>query len=447
MRPLSRLVWNEGMHLAQHHFQAQNRYFENTIGFALQHLFPTSYGLLGCELDADALHNGVVSLVHARGVMPDGLAFHFPDCDPLPASRDIRELFLPTEQSRIVMLVLPPYRDGGRNCALEASESEGLRYVGEEEAVSDETTGLGSQVVRVGRKNFKLVLESESDAEAVRLPIARVKRDGSGHFVYDPEYIPPCLQIGASRRIVDVLARLTDILTAQSDALAGARREGGADAADPAQQVARLWMLHTIHSSLGPLRHHLTSRRSSPEQVYTDLARLAGALCTFTLDTSPRDLPVYDHDHLEKCFTELDRWIRANLEVVAPSRYVTVPLTRSREFLFTGTAGDGRALHPARWVLEVGLESPDPNAAVQLPRLLKVCSARHIVRLVKEGLPALALTHLPVPPAEIPVRSQYYYFAVTLDGPCWQAIVQSSEIGIYTPDAAKVKELNILAVL
>lgn len=435
------------MHLAQHHFQAQNRYFENAIGFALQHLFPTPYGLLGCELDADALHNGVVSLVHARGVMPDGLAFHFPDCDPLPASRDIRELFLPTEQSRVVMLVVPPYREGSRNCALEAGESAGLRYVGEEEAVADETTGVGSQVVRVGRKNFTLVLESESDADAIQLPIARVKRDGSGHFVYDPEYIPPCLQIGASRRIIDVLARLTDILTAQGDALAGARQEGATDAADPAQQVARLWMLHTIHSSLGPLRHHLTSRRSSPEQVYTDLARLAGALCTFTLDTSPRDLPAYDHDHLERCFTELDRWIRANLEVVAPTRYVTVPLTRSREFLFTGTVGDSRALHPARWVLEVALASPDPNAAVQLPRLLKVCSARHIVRLVKEGLPAMALTHLPVPPAEIPVRSQHHYFALTLDGPCWQAIVQSSEIGIYTPDAARVKELNVLAVL
>jgi len=95
----------------------------------------------------------------------------------------------------------------------------------------------------------------------------------------------------------------------------------------------------------------------------------------------------------------------------------------------------------------VALASPDPNAAVQLPRLLKVCSARHIVRLVKEGLPAMALTHLPVPPAEIPVRSQHHYFALTLDGPCWQAIVQSSEIGIYTPDAARVKELNVLAVL
>jgi type VI secretion system protein ImpJ len=181
--------------------------------------------------------------------------------------------------------------------------------------------------------------------------------------------------------------------------------------------------------------------------VYTDLARLAGALCTFTLDTSPRDLPVYDHDHLEKSFTELDRWIRANLEVVAPSRYLTIPLARSREFLFAGSVSDSRALHPARWVLEVGLDAPDPEAATQLPRLLKVCAARHIVRLVKEGLPALMLTHLPVPPAEIPVRSHHHYFAVTLDGPCWQAIVKSSEIGVYTPDAARVKELNVLAVL
>src|SRR5829696_6840949 len=102
MTELSRVVWSEGMHLAQHHFQAQSRYVEDSIHFALSQLFYMAYGLAGAELDAEALRNGTVALVHARGVMPDGLAFNIPQSDPPPAPLEIRELFSPTQDSHLV---------------------------------------------------------------------------------------------------------------------------------------------------------------------------------------------------------------------------------------------------------------------------------------------------------------------------------------------------------
>mgnify|MGYP006195380819 CR=1 FL=1 len=37
------------------------------------------------------------------------------------------------------------------------------------------------------------------------LPLARVRRDGSGHFVYDPDFIPPSLQIGAGSSLPALL--------------------------------------------------------------------------------------------------------------------------------------------------------------------------------------------------------------------------------------------------
>ena len=67
MKLLSRVVWSEGMHLGPHHFQVQSRYFEDSIQFAISSLWFASYGLAGLELDADALYNGSVSLLHARG--------------------------------------------------------------------------------------------------------------------------------------------------------------------------------------------------------------------------------------------------------------------------------------------------------------------------------------------------------------------------------------------
>src|SRR5688572_30755692 len=113
----ARVVWQEGMHLSQHHFQAQSRHFENEIHFALSQMLAEPYGLAGIELDGEALLNGTMRLSHARGVMPDGLAFDMPESDPAPAPRDIREKFSPARGSHVVLLVLPSYRPGGANAA------------------------------------------------------------------------------------------------------------------------------------------------------------------------------------------------------------------------------------------------------------------------------------------------------------------------------------------
>ena len=70
MKTLSRVVWSEGMHLGPHHFQLQSRYFEDVIHFTTSSLWFGDYGLIGCQFDAEALRNGTLSLIHARGIFP-----------------------------------------------------------------------------------------------------------------------------------------------------------------------------------------------------------------------------------------------------------------------------------------------------------------------------------------------------------------------------------------
>src|SRR5512136_2513454 len=101
---LSRVVWSEGMCLTPHHFQAQNRYFEDSIQFAASALCFQSYGFVGLGLDAEALRNGTLSIQHARGIFPDGLSFQMPDCDPLPPPRNIADQFPPAREKVTVLL-------------------------------------------------------------------------------------------------------------------------------------------------------------------------------------------------------------------------------------------------------------------------------------------------------------------------------------------------------
>jgi type VI secretion system protein ImpJ len=450
MKPLSRVVWNEGMHLAQHHFQAQNRYFEDSVTFALSHLFFRPYGVAGIELDADALRNGTVAVIHARGVMPDGLAFNFPEDDPAPASREIRDLFSPTHDSHLVHLAIPPYRYGQANCVINGGGDapDDVRYIAETDTVPDEITGSDEKPVQVGRKNFRIALDIELREERVSMPLGRVKRDGTGHFIYDPEYVPPCLQVGASRRIIEVLHRLIDILNAKSEALAGERSEArGGIGEYAARDVASFWLSHAIHSNLGPLRHHLEVKRTRPDELYSDLVRLAGALCTFSFESHPRDLPPYDHDDLETCLTALDRHIRSHLDVLMPTNVIAVSLKRERQYLHVGKMTDKRAFGRSQWILGVRSSAGDAQVIAGVPKLAKMCAEKYIVRLVKEAYAGMTLTHLPSPPSAISPRAGTHYFAVDKTGPCWEAITQSGELGVYVPDALPEADIDLSVVL
>jgi type VI secretion system protein ImpJ len=449
MKHLSRIVWFEGMYLGPHHFQAQNRAFEDLVHFSTSNLWFEPSGLVGQEFDADALRNGRVALVHARGLFPDGMAFHMPDFDPLPEAREIEDFFPPTRESVMVLLAVPAQRENGPNCAITPSEnSSGLRYVAEESLLADEISGQDEKPVRLGRKNIRFLFEQESTEGFVTLPVARISRDGTGHLIYDPSFIPPCLQIGASERLNVILRRLVEILDEKSATLSLARRGSSKfQAGFSSQDIAAFWFVHTVNTSLAALRHLYLSQRAHPEQLYTEMARLAGGLCTFGLDSHPQTLPLYDHLHLDSCFQALDEHIRAHLELVVPTNYISVPLHPVGRYLYEGEITDQRSLDRARWIFALHSDIGEAELISRAPRLVKICSAGLLPELVKTALPGLSLTHLPVPPSAIAPRVEYQYFGVSRAGKCWEHIVETRKVGIYIPGEIPNPELELAIIL
>ncbi|HEX6070754.1 MAG TPA: type VI secretion system baseplate subunit TssK [Longimicrobiaceae bacterium] len=440
MSALGRVVWQEGMHLSQHHFQAQNRYAEELVRFVATSLHADAWGLLGCELDAEALKNDTVSLIHGRGLMPDGLPFDFPG-DALPAPRQIRDLFSPTQESHLVLLCVPPFLEGRANVAVDVNDGNAARFTPLPAEVTDEGIGTDSRRIDLARKNFRLLLDSEESSRLVTLPIARVRRDGSGHFVYDERFIPPCLRIGASPAILAMLGRLVESLVARSDALAVETR------GNPDAEIASHWLAHAIHSSLGPLLHHHRIRHAHPADLFVEMARLAGALCTFSMHAHPRELPTYDHARSAESFTGLERRILEMLNLVAPASSLRFPLRPVGESFLAATVDDSRCYAGAEWYLAVRSSAAPVETAARVPRLVNVCSARHIQRLVREAIPGLPLTHLITPPPRIAPRPGTEYFALNRAGPCWMSIVESHEVGVYAPAAIGDAELELVVAL
>jgi type VI secretion system protein ImpJ len=206
-------------------------------------------------------------------------------------------------------------------------------------------------------------------------------------------------------------------------------------------------MSHAVNSGLASLRHSWISKRGHPEQVFFELSRLAGALCTFVLDSHPRTLPVYDHDNLTEGFRALDRHIRAHLETIVPTTCLAIPLEKSGDYFYEGDITDTRCFARARWLLGVRSNLGDAEVINRTAQLVKICSAKFVGELVKRAMAGLALTPLPVPPPAVPAKAEMQYFNLDRSGPFWENIVQTRRVGIYIPGDLPNPEVELLVVL
>ncbi len=447
MKFLSRVVWSEGMYLGPHHFQTQSRYFEDSMAFLAASLWREPWGLLHLELDAKAMRNGTASVLSASGIFPDGLPFEIPNSDPPPPLRNLLDVFPSTDAELPLYLTVPTRRDNGFDCDLSASPN-GSRFSPAQRILRDETNGIDEREIDLGRKNIRLMTEAELTPDVLSLPVARVLRDGRGHLVCDEEHVPPCLSLSASEPLMLLLRRLLDAVGEKSATVArSARRHGRFEAGTGALDVANYWFLHALHSALPPLQHLVATRHAHPEAVYVELSRLAGALCTFAVDSDPRQLPAYDHRNPGPAFRALDAHIRRHLEIVVPSNTIALDFQPVEPYMYAADVRDERCLRRARWILGMRSKLGESDLLRLTPKLVKVCSAKFVPELVKRALPGLPLTHLPVPPTAIRAEADMQYFSLESSGPCWEHILQTRKVGIYIPGEISSPEFELTVIV
>ena len=447
MRQLQPVIWAKGTFLTPQHLQVQDRFVESVLEFKLGALRFCPWGFADVQLDREALSTGTLLVPKATGIFPDGLVFEIPDSDAAPPTRSLEQAFGPDQNTLDVYLAIPQYHDHGVNVTMGQRHGD-TRYQAEITMLRDENSGLAERPVQIAKKNFRILLEGEPRQGSTSLQIARIKKTTAGTYQLDAQFVPPVIDLSVSEYLMAILRRLVEILAAKTNALSGTRRQKNQSLADfTASDIANFWLLYTANSYFPILRHLFESKKGHPESLFTAMLSLAGSLTTFSTTVQARDLPLYDHENLGACFTDLDEKLRLLLETVVPSNVVSLPLKLTQPSIYATALANDKYLFNTRMYLAISADLSQADLLKRVPQLVKLCSATHIETLIRQALPGMPMTHVPSPPGSIPIKLNYQYFSLNQAGVAWEAVQRARNLAAYVPGEIPNPQLELIILL
>ncbi len=432
------------MLLTPQHFQQWDRHAESLIADRFRIHDPFVWGITALDVDHDGLANGRFTLLKCTMVMPDGLVIAIPDEDSAPSTRVFTELFHPTMESLNVYLGLPIERPNGMTCQL--GEEPGVRpprFLAEHIEAVDTTTGDNPREVLVAKKNLRIFFSGEETADTVSLKIAELVRMPTGIVGLKETYIPPCLWIGASAYLLRLLRGLVELLVAKratfSDAHRGVIELIGTD-------LGKFALVAAVSTHLPALQHLSHVERVHPESLYLTLVKLAGQLLMLAPPGESLDLPFYQHENLSATFEALDKRVRAIIEGVTPTRYITISLEGSGDNVWVGRVPESRLFASAQFFVMASGDLPEEQVRNLIPHQVRIGSPSKLKELVAAAMPGVKLYHTPRPPAALPMKLGTQYFRLDDRGVFWEEIKKSQVVALHVPESLQGMKIQLVAV-
>lgn len=442
--------WHEGLFLQSHHLQAMQRGENERAERERKLRWSFPYGVIDSRLSLDALENMLVRFDRLRVVMPSGLEVDIPENTDLPAL-DIKRVFASGSGAFTVSIAVPLWQSGRGN-TVDASSGAGTPtgvadstrvkriYKIAEVERPDENTGENRQAVMVRRINAKLVVEGDDTSDMEVLPLVRIAHatgEELGRPQQDKTYVPPCLLLGGSGALRNLLRDLGNQLeTTRREQVIELTRGGFSMENLRGIQYEALLRLRTLNVYAGRVPMLATLAALTPAEAYLEMRSLHAELAGLAPDRDPWEAPRYDHDNPGVCFFELDRRIRQLLSRAVASKFIKVNFERDGAVL-AAALEDKHLTKPNDYFLGIKTKA-DPLALAKLVEdgdKFKLVP-RSMERLMIFGVRLAEERH---PPYELPAQVGLNYFRLLRaeSKSMWDRIVSEKKMALRWPDSEK----------
>ncbi|RBH58467.1 MULTISPECIES: type VI secretion system baseplate subunit TssK [Pseudomonas] len=417
----NRVVWSEGMFIGTQHFQQHDRYLENLIDARSRPLAVGAWGFSELLIDQGLLAQGKLAIVSARGLLPDGTPFNIPHDDLAPSPLTIDESL----RDGLVYLALPLKRAGSRDTVDEGEALGGARYLSQVREVRDDNAPFENRApVALGSRALRLLTAEDGLGDYAAIGLVRVKEKRADRaLVLDDGYVPPVLDVAASKPLTAFRSELLGLLHQRGEALAGRVVASGAGGAS---EIADFMLLQLVNRAQ-PLISHLNQISPlHPERLYSELVSLAGEFATFSSGgRRPAAFPAYQHDALALSFAPVMQALREALSMLIDSKATPIPIVEKAYGIHVAMLADRGLIDSASFILVVRADIPSETLRGRFAQQSKVGSVEHIRDLVNLQLPGIGLLPLPVAPRQIPFHAGSTYYELDRGSEHWKQLVNS----------------------
>jgi type VI secretion system protein ImpJ len=359
----------------------------------------------------------------------------FPDSTDLPAL-NIKTIFEGSSGSFDVCLGVPLWYATQAN-ALERGGMEDWRikrmYRTVETEWVDENTGENPQPVVTRKINARLLLPNDDRSDLEVLPLLRIAH-ATGEDVglprQDPNFVPPCMVLGGSPVLREMVRDLANQVEASRTELVLQITRGGF-AIDTMRglQFEQIMRLRTLNHYAGRMPHIVQAPNTTPLAVYLELRGLLGELAALYPDRDQYDAPPYDHDNPLVCFSDVCGRIRSLLRgSVAPS-FMKVDFSREGKLMVVALT-DEHLSRPNEYFLGIKTQE-DPRA---LGRLVEDADKFKLMAksLATQRIWGIRLAEERHPPLELPSQLALHFFRLMRadSARMWERIKQEKSIAV-----------------
>ncbi|WP_193747544.1 type VI secretion system baseplate subunit TssK [Cellvibrio sp. OA-2007] len=427
MDTYKKVVWSEGMFLRPQHFQQQERYMEvmrHQRAQAPAHYF---WGFRRLQLDTSSLTLGVIAILEAEGVFPDGTPFSFSSVSDAPKPLTVKD----GVADQVIYLALPIHNNQTELVAFDADEA-GLARYSVEDVLTDDINSVGGEAaeLQLAKPRLRLLLQSELTDSWVALGLVRIlDRRTDRQLLLDHQYIPTLISSSASSGLTSLLNEVLGLVKQRADVLSTRISQPGRGGVS---EVGEFLMLQLLNRSEPQLTHLLQSQGGTPEEAYKMLIALCGELATFASDNKRTgDLPLYFHDDLDKSFVPLVQILRRYLSTVLEQNAIEIQLVEKNYGVRIGQVVDRDLFTSCQFVLAVHASVPPDVLKQSFPKQIKIGSVDKIRDLVNLQLPGILLSALPIAPRQIPYHTGTHYFELDASSDMWAAFKATGTIAMH----------------
>lgn len=427
MDTCKKVVWSEGMFLRPQHFQQQERYLDfmhHQRALAPGHYF---WGFRRLQLDTTSLALGIIAILDAEGILPDGTPFSFSSTHDAPAPLIIKD----GVADQLVYLALPLKNHQAETITFDSHGQSLARYSVKDVLIEDiNSIGGDAAELQLAQPRLSLLLQSELTDAWIALGVIRVSEKRSDRqILLDNNYIPTLICNSAASVLTSLLNEVLGLVRQRADVLSTRISQPGRGGVS---EVGEFLMLQLLNRSEPQLIHLLQCPGATPEEAYKILIGLCGELATFVSDSKrTAELPFYLHDDIAKSFFPLVQILRRYLSTVLEQNAIEIQLVEKNYGVRIGQVIDRELFMSSQFVLAVHASIPADLLKQSFPKQIKIGSVDKIRDLVNLQLPGIFLSSLPIAPRQIPYHTGTHYFELDTSSDMWNSFKTSGTIAMH----------------